>query len=70
METKYEKQSIDRFTFIKEEMLNILKDNKVKTLGQLSKKKRTDLKNLGFEHNDINKIDIELQLLGMGLKNN
>ncbi len=70
METKYEKQSIDRFTFIKEEMLNILKDNNVKTLGQLSKKKRTDLKDLGFEHNDIDKIDIELQLLGMGLKNN
>lgn len=38
MDTKYEKQSIDRFTFIKEEMLNILKNNKIKTLGQLSKK--------------------------------
>lgn len=69
METKYEKQSIDRFTFISEEMLNILKDNKIKTLGQLSKKTRTNLKDLGFQNFEISKIDIELQLLGLGLKN-
>ena len=70
METKYEKQSIDRFTFISEKMLNILKDNKVTTLGQLSQNTRTNLKDFGFEHYEINKIDIELQLLGLGLKNN
>lgn len=69
MEEKYTKQSIDRFLFIKENMLNILKSNNVKTLGQLSNKTRTDLKNYGFEHYEINKIDIELQLLGLGLKN-
>ena len=69
MEEKYTKQSIDRFLFIKENMLNVLKDDNVKTLGQLSNKTRTDLKNYGFEHYDINKIDIELQLLGLGLKN-
>ncbi len=69
MEEKYTKQSIDRFLFIKENMLNVLKDDNVKTLGQLSNKTRTDLKNYGFEHYEINKIDIELQLLGLGLKN-
>ena len=69
MEEKYTKQSIDRFLFIKENMLNVLKDANVKTLGQLSNKTRTDLKNYGFEHYEINKIDIELQLLGLGLKN-
>lgn len=69
METKYEKQSIDRFTFISEEMLNILKDNKIKTLGQLSKKTKANLKDLGFQSFEINKINIELQLLGLGLKN-
>ncbi len=69
MEEKYTKQSIDRFLFIKENMLNILKSNNVKTLGQLSNKTRTDLRNYGFEHYEINKIDIELQLLGLGLKN-
>ena len=69
MEEKYTKQSIDRFLFIKENMLNVLKDDNVKTLGQLSNKTRTDLKNYGFEHYEKNKIDIELQLLGLGLKN-
>ena len=69
MEEKYTKQSIDRFLFIKENMLNILKSNNVKTLGQLLNKTRTDLRNYGFEHYEINKIDIELQLLGLGLKN-
>ena len=69
MEEKYTKQSIDRFLFIKENMLYILKSNNVKTLGQLSNKTRTDLRNYGFEHYEINKIDIELQLLGLGLKN-
>lgn len=69
MEEKYTKQSIDRFLFIKENMLNVLKDDNVKTLGQLSNKTRTDLRNYGFEHYEINKIDIELQLLGLGLKN-
>ena len=69
MQEKYTKESIDRFLFIKENMLNVLKDDNVKTLGQLSNKTRTDLKNYGFEHYEINKIDIELQLLGLGLKN-
>lgn len=68
METKYEKQFIDRFTFIEEEKLTQMKNNNIKTLGQLSKHTRTDLKNLGFESFEINKIDIELQLLGLGLK--
>lgn len=69
METKYEKQSIDRFTFISEKMLNILKKNKIDTLGKLSNTTRANLKHLGFENFEINKIDIELQLLGLGLKN-
>ncbi len=68
MEEKYSKQSVDRFDFITEEKLNMLKQNNVKTLGGLSNKTRTDLKKMGFETFEINKIDIELQLLGLGLK--
>ena len=67
-ESKYEKQSIDRFTFIKEKYLTQMKNNNIKTLGQLSKQTKTDLRNLGFGNFEINKIDIELQLLGLGLK--
>ena len=40
-----------------------MKNNNIKTLGQLSKHTRTDLKKLGFENFEINKIDIELHLL-------
>lgn len=69
MEEKYKKQSIERFEFISENKLNNLKQNNVKTLGQLSNKTRLDLKNYGFENVEINKIDIELQLLGLHLKN-
>lgn len=68
-ETKFEKQSIDRFTFISEKHLNILKDNNIKTLGQLSNITRTNLSNYGFENAQINEIDFELGKLGMGLKN-
>ncbi len=69
IETKFEKQSIDRFTFISEKHLNILKDNNIKTLGQLSNITRTNLSNYGFENTQINEIDFELGKLGMVLKN-
>ena len=69
MEEKYRKQSIDRFLFIDQAKLDILKNDNVNTLGELSTKTRTNLKNYGFEHDEINKIDVELQLLGLGLKN-
>ena len=69
IETKFEKQSIDRFTFISEKYLNILKNNNIKTLGQLSNITRTNLSNYGFENAQINEIDFELGKLGMGLKN-
>ena len=68
MEEKYNKQSINRFDFITEEKINILKQNDVKTLGELANKTRTNLKEYGFENFEINKIDIELQLLGLNLK--
>ena len=69
IETKFETQSIDRFTFISEKHLNILKDNIIKTFGQLSNITRTNLSNYGFENTQINEIDFELGKLGMGLKN-
>ena len=69
IETKFEKQSIDRFTFISEKHLNILKDNNIKTLGQLSNITRTNLSTYGFENAQINETDFELGKLGMGLKN-
>lgn len=69
IEEKYKKQSIERFEFISEDNLNKLKQENVNTLGELSNKTRTDLKKYGFENVEINKIGIELQLLGLNLKN-
>lgn len=68
MEEKYKKQSIHRFDFISEKNLEILEKNNIRTLGELSDKTKTDLKKYGFENFEVNKIDIELQLLGMNLK--
>ena len=69
MEKKgYSKPLIDRFDFISEEQIEILKQNNIKTLEQLINNTRKDLRKFGFENYEINKIDLELQLLGMSLK--
>ena len=46
----------------------MLKENNIKKISQLVKKSRTNLKELGLDNFEITKIDIELQLLGLGLK--
>ena len=68
-ESKYDKQSIDRFLFISEGNLTQMKNNNIRTLGELSKHSASNLKNLGLQDEDINMINKELGLLGMGLKN-
>ena len=68
-ESKYEKQSIDRFLFISEENLTQMKNNNISTLGELSKRSVTDLKKIGLQDVDINNLKNELGLLGLGLKN-
>lgn len=68
MEEKISKQSIDRLD-IGDNAINILKENNIKTIGQLCKKSKSDLKKLYIEQFEVNKIDIELQLLGLNLKN-
>ena len=68
-ESKYDKQSIDRFLFISEGNLTKMKNNNIRTLGELSKHSASNLKNLGLQDEDINMINKEIGLLGMGLKN-
>lgn len=68
MEEKISKQSIDRLD-IGNNAINKLKENNIKTIGQLCKKSKSDLKKLYIEQFEVNKIDIELQLLGLNLKN-
>ena len=68
MNSKYEKQSVDRFIFLKDKQLASMKNNNIKTLGQLAKQTKSNLREIGLVNQEINEIDIELQLLGLGLK--
>ena len=68
MEDKIKQQSIERLD-IKVDTINILKENKLEKIGQLTKKSKTDLKNLGLNAVEYNKIEVELELLGLCLKN-
>lgn len=67
MEEKLNKQNIERLD-ISDNAINILKSNSIKTIGQLRKKTRKDLKSYDMLQNDINKIEVELELLGLNLK--
>ncbi len=69
MEDKLIKQSIDRLD-IGDIAIKTLKDNKIITIGQLCKKSKSDLRKLEIVQFDIKKIETELQLLGLNLKNN
>lgn len=60
-------QSIDRLD-VSDKAINKLKENNIKTLGQLCRKSKTDLKDINLVQVDINKIQIQLQLLGLNLK--
>ncbi|MBR3003392.1 MAG: hypothetical protein IKF38_07595 [Clostridia bacterium] len=68
-ESKYEKQSVDRFTFISEENLTLMKNNNIRTLGELAKHSELELRNFGLNNNEIKETKKELNLLGMWLKN-
>lgn len=68
MVEKLNKQSVDRLD-ISDNCMELLKSNDIETIGQLCKKSKTDLKKLNLVQEEVNKIDIELQLLGLNLRN-
>lgn len=61
------KQSVDRID-INVSILNLLKENGVLTISDLCHKSKIDLKNLTLSFEEINKIQVELQLMGLNLK--
>ena len=65
---KYENQSINRLD-IKDTIIKILENNKISTLGRLCRKSKTDLKKLDLTQNQVDTIEIQLQLMGLNLKN-
>lgn len=69
MDNKYNNQSINRLD-IEDKILKVLDVNNIKTIGKLCGKTKTDLKKYDLTQAQINKVEIELQLLGLNLKNN
>lgn len=61
-------QSIDRLD-ISDNTIEILKENNIDNIGLLCNKSKGDLRKIDLVQTEINKIDIELQLLGLSLKN-
>lgn len=66
-ENKYFGQFVDRLD-INQNAIDRLKENQINTLGKLGNYKKSQLKDMGLLQNDVNKIAIELELLGLGLK--
>ena len=64
---KYFKQFVDRLD-VNQKALDTLKQNEITTLGELSSYKKSQLKDMALLQNEINKIEVELELLGLTLK--
>lgn len=67
MEEKLKKQSINRLD-ISDRAIKTLENNGITMLGNLIDNSKSDLKKMGLEQFEINKINIELQLIGSNLK--
>ena len=67
MEEKLKKQSINRLDS-PDRAIKILENNGITMLGNLIDNSKSDLKKWGLEQFEINKINIELQLIGSNLK--
>lgn len=68
MEDKLKTQSINRLN-IQDNIIKVLEDNNINNLGTICGKSKTDLKKLDLTQHQITKIEIELQLMGLALKN-
>lgn len=53
---------------INQNVIDKIREDKIITLGKLSDYKKSQLKDMGLLQNDINKIEVELELLGLTLK--
>ena len=67
IEEKLAKQSIKRLD-ISDTIIETLKENNINTLENLCEKSITYLKNINISQSEINKINLELQLIGLGLR--
>lgn len=66
-ENKYSNQFVDKLS-VNNNIINTLKENNINTLGELSNYKKSQLRNMGIQSADVNKIEVDLELLGLTLK--
>lgn len=66
MNEKFLNQNIDRLD-VPCAVIDKLKENGITVIKQLCSKNKTYLKNLGLASIEINKLEVELQLLGLNL---
>lgn len=67
MSKNINKQLIDRLD-LSDNVLNILKYNKIETIEQLTKNNKKSLRSYGLTIQESQKIEVELQLHGLLLK--
>lgn len=67
MKNEYLTEKIDIIDSPKE-IKQLLKQNGVETIKDLCSKRKTDLKNMRLSFYEINKIQVEVQLLGLNLQ--
>ena len=65
---KYLEQNIERLD-VEIRIIDILKENKIKKIKELCKLSKTDLKEMDIKQKETERIQIELQLLGLDLRN-
>lgn len=69
MKEKIINENIDRLN-ISCKLIELLKQNKITKISQLCNKTKTNLRNINLTNTEISQVEIELQLLGLDLKNN
>lgn len=69
MSNKYLEQNIDRLD-IPTKAIDLLKKNNIIKIKQLCDKTKTNLKDFGLNNLEVDKLVIELQLLGLNIKTN
>lgn len=68
MKNKLINQRINRLN-MDDYLVNIFEKEDIRTLGELSSKSKKEIKSYGITQETVNKLEIELELLGLCFKN-
>lgn len=68
MYEKYREQNIARLN-LNDHILETLKNNELNKIKNVCSKSKSELKKLGFTQDEVSNIEVEVELLGLRLKN-